>query len=579
MKSLPSILKRFRIPTLILTALVAVSVLFLFRHRFTRPVPNCDGEFDLVITGAEIIDGSGRAPFSSDLGIRDRRIACISDLHAAKARLVIDGSGLTLAPGFIDVHTHVERNVPQTGAFLAPNFVRQGVTTVVTGNCGRSFLELGKFFRRIEANGSQVNVASLIGHNTIRSQVMKQRATAPSNDEMDRLEELVETAMRDGALGMSTGLVYIPGTFAKTEEISRLARIVAREKGIYVSHLRDEGSKGREALEEAISIGEQTGVPVHISHFKAQGPNEWGSAETRLRLVQDASERGVIVSLDQYPYTASSTGLAVLLPSWVSEGNLALARRKLGDPATRKRIRDEMLARLKINGWKDYAFARIAYYQFDQSLVGLNIAEITQKRASRSLTGGGAVVRWGSLVQNRIDKDRELERQAESVIDLFSHGGAQMVFFDMSEDDMETIMMNAQVMFASDSSVREENPAVLPHPRGMGTFPRILGVYSREKNLFPLEEAVRRMTSLPAKTFGLKDRGLIKENNWADLVIFDRNRILDTATFEKPFSLPVGVEYVMVNGSIVLDHHRFSTSLPGVPLRREQSQVLNPKGE
>lgn len=578
MKSLPSMLKRFPILTLTLIALVTGSILFVLWSRFTRPAPNCDGEFDLVIAGAEIIDGLGGPSFSADLGIRGQRIACIGNLHGANARSVIDATGLTLAPGFIDVHTHVERNVPQTGGFLAPNFVRQGVTTVITGNCGRSFLEVGKFFRRIEANGSQVNVASLVGHNTIRTQVMKQRSAVPSEAEMAELEKLVERAMRDGALGISTGLVYVPGTFAKTEEISRLARIVANENGIYVSHLRDEGSKGREALEEAISIGLQTGVPVHISHFKAQGPNEWGSAESRLQLIQAANDRGVVVSLDQYPYKASSTGLAVLLPAWLSEGDLASARRRLRDPATRNRVRGEMLAQLKRNGWKNYAFARIAYYQFDQSLVGLNIAEITQKRAGRTLPARGSIIRSRfstSKVAGREDSDDELSRQAETVIDLFSHGGAQMVFFDMSEVDVEIIMKNPIVMFGSDSSVREENPAVLPHPRGMGTFPRILGVYARDKSLFSLEEAVRRMTSLPAKTFGLKDRGSIKERNWADLVLFDRNRILDTATFEKPFSFPVGVEYVIVNGSIVLDHHQFSRSLPGIPIRREQAPTAD----
>lgn len=557
---------------LALMVLASVSALLLLWHRYKKPAPNCEGEFDLVITGAEIVDGSGKASSSGDLGIRDRRIACIGNLRAAKARSVIDATGLTLAPGFIDVHTHIERNVPPASAFLAPNFVRQGVTTVITGNCGRSFLEIGKFFRRLAVNGSQVNVATLIGHNTIRSQVMKQRATEPSRVEMAEQEKLVETGMRDGALGMSTGLVYIPGTFAKTEEIVNLARIVASQGGIYASHLRDESAKGREAIEEAISIGEQTGVPVQISHFKAQGPNEWGSAEMRLRLVQEANDRGVVVSLDQYPYTASSTGLAVLLPSWVSEGDFASAKRKLRDPATRKRIRDEMLAQLKRNGWKDYAFAQVAYYQFDQSLVGLNIAEITQQRVARGLAAHATLIRSGfNTAESSLERADELGRQAETIIDLFSHGGAQMVFFDMSEDDVEEIMKDPQVMFGSDSSVREENPAVLPHPRGMGTFPRILGVYCREKNLFTLEEAVRRMTSLPAETFGLKDRGLIKENNWADLVIFDRNRVSDTATFDKPFSLPVGVEYVLVNGSIVLDHNQFSKSLPGVPLRREQA--------
>lgn len=578
MKSLPSTLKRSPKLTLVLIVLVAASFLFIFWNRLTEPAPNCDGEFDLVIAGAEIVDGSGGSRFTGDIGIRDRRIACIGDLRTAKARSIVDATGLTVAPGFIDVHTHIERNVPQAGGFLAPNFVRQGVTTVITGNCGRSFLEIGNFFRRLEANGSQVNVASLVGHNTIRSQVMKQRSVVPSKAEMAELEKLVVAGMRDGALGISTGLVYVPGTFAKTEELANLARVVARENGMYVSHVRDEGSKGREALEEAISIGQETGVRVHISHFKAQGPNEWGTAESRLHLLEAANDRGVVVSLDQYPYTASSTGLAVLLPSWLSEGDFGSAKQKLRDPATRKRVRSEMLAQLKRNGWADYAFARIAYYQFDQSLVGLSIAEITQKRAGRAASAP-TIVRsaFKASVAKRSDGADELGRQAETVIDLFSHGGAQMVFFDMSEDDVELIMKNPQVMFGTDSSVREENPGVLPHPRGMGTFPRILGLYARDRGLFTLEEAIRRMTSLPAKTFGLNDRGLIRENHWADLVIFDRNRILDTATFEKPFSFPVGVEYVIVNGSIVLDHHQFSKSLPGTAIRRGQSPRVEAK--
>ena len=555
-----------------LIALVVGSALFVFWYAYHRRFSTCVGDFDLVIIGAEIIDGSGRPAFRADVGVRNQRIACIGDLHIAKARSVIQADGLTIAPGFIDVHTHIERNFKPDAAFLAPNFLRQGVTTVITGNCGRSFLEIDKFFKQLEANGSNVNVATLIGHNTIRSSVMKQRPRVPSNSEMGKLEDLVDRAMRDGALGLSTGLVYVPGTFAKKDEISRLARIVAKVNGSYVSHIRDEGSKGREALEEAISIGQKTGVHVHVSHFKAQGPNQWGSAQSRLNLVQAANDRGAVVSLDQYPYAASSTGLAVLLPSWLSDSDFAAAKKKLQDPTTRRRVRDEMLVQLKRNGWKDYAFAKIAYYQFDQSLVGLSIAEITRKRTSQSLASHVAVVR-SSLIHSEIKDqtatENDVERQAETVMDLFSHGGAQMVFFDMSEDDVQTIMKDPRVMFGSDSGVREENPLVLPHPRGMGTFPRILGLYAREKGLFSLEEAVRRMTSLPAATFNLKGRGLILENNWADLVIFDRRTIIDAATFEKPFSPPRGVEYVIVNGSVALDHDQISKSLPGVAIKRE----------
>lgn len=558
--------------TLSSLVLVLVSGLLLFYiwRRSHKPAPGCTGEFDLLITGAEIIDGSGRPPFNADVGVNNKRIACIGDLSRAKAHTTIDAGGLTLAPGFIDVHTHVERNVPQGAAFFAPNFVRQGVTTLITGNCGRSFLEIGKFLKQVETKGTQVNVATLIGHNTVRLQVMKQRSAVPTAAEMTAMESLVSRGMREGAFGLSTGLIYVPGTFAKTGEITRLATVAGRENGLYVSHIRDEGSRGIEALEEAISIGEKASAHVHISHFKAQGPKEWGSAQARLDLLNAAKERGVEVSLDQYPYRASSTGLAVLLPSWVSEGEFASAKRKLDDPATRRRIRNEMLAQLKANGWNNYEFARIAYYKFDPALVGLNIAEITQKREAESHAAHASVVPSKFAAEKeKGGSESELERQAETIIDLFSHGGAQMVFFDMSEDDVETILKDPEVMFGSDSSVREDSPAVLPHPRGMGTFPRILGIYVREKNVLTIEEAIRRMTSLPATTFGVAERGLIRENNWADLVIFDRNKILDTATFDKPLSPPDGIRYVIVNGSIVLDQQNLTKTLPGMALRHQ----------
>lgn len=552
--------------------LVSGLLLFFIWRRSTRPAPGCVGEFDLLITGAQIIDGSGRPAFRADVGVNNKRIACIGDLSRARGRTVIDARGLTLAPGFIDVHTHVERNVPQAAPFLAPNFVRQGVTTLITGNCGRSFLEIGKFLKQLESNGSEVNVATLIGHNTIRLRVMKQTSAAPTATEMSEMESLVSRGMRDGAFGLSTGLVYVPGTFAKLDEIATLAKVVAREQGLYVSHIRDEGARGLEALQEAISIGEKARVHVHISHFKAQGPNVWGSAQARLDVINFAKDRGIVVSLDQYPYRASSTGLAVLLPSWLSEGDFATSKRKLDDPNTHRRVINEMLDQLKANGWNDYEFARVAYYKFDPSLAGLNIAEITQKRQSELLASHASVI--PSKFASERGKGRsttDAERQAETIVDLFSHGGAQMVFFDMSEDDVQTILKDPEVMFGSDSSVREDSLSALPHPRGMGTFPRILGVYVREKNLLPLEEAVRRMTSLPAETFGLTERGLIRENNWADLVIFDRTKILDTATFEKPLSPPEGIRYVIVNGSIVLDQENLTKSLPGMALRHSMS--------
>jgi N-acyl-D-amino-acid deacylase len=537
--------------------------------------PSCSGDFDLVIVGAKIIDGLGGPPFKADIGIRNKRIVCVGTVDPKRAAQVIDGTGLEVAPGFIDVHTHVERNVPTNAApFLAPNFVRQGVTTIITGNCGRSFLDIGKAFRFLETNGTQINVASLVGHNTIRLHVMNESAAEPNLTQINQMKGLVRAAMRDGALGLSTGLEYIPGTFAKTGEIVELAKTAADANGLYASHIRDEGPNGVAAIKEAISIAERTGIHVHISHFKAQGPNQWGSAQLRLDLVKSAEQKGLVVSLDQYPYTASSTSISILVPSWLSEGGSSAAKQKLNDPATRRRVRDEMLNQLRVSGWKDYSFARVSYCGFDRSLAGLTIPEISRTReGSPSAKGQTKFIHTKLDPQSAVkpgDNESELERQADTVINLFSHGDAQMVFFNMNEDDVETIMKDPEVMFGSDSGVREEAALALPHPRGLGTFPRILGVYAREKHLFSIEEAVRRMTSLPAETFGLKDRGQIREGSWADLVIFDRDRVIDTSTYDHPLSIPEGIYYVIVNGSLVLDEGRITKPLPGMTIRHNQ---------
>lgn len=552
---------------LVLFLATALTLGFLWFHRSSF---SCSGDFDLAIIGGEIIDGLGRAPFQADLGIRNKHIACVGTVDPARANEVLDATGLTVAPGFIDVHTHVERNVPtRSEAFVAPNFVRQGVTTIITGNCGRSFPDIGKAFRQLETNGTQVNVASFVGHNTIRQHVMSDNLGPPSVEQLSKMKTVVAAAMRDGALGLSTGLEYIPGAFASTDEIVELVGVFKNTNGIYVSHIRNEGVKGLVAISEAISIGQRSGVHVHLSHFKAQGPNQWGSAEARLNLVKAAREKGLTISLDQYPYTASSTTIAVLLPSWVSSGGRSSVRERLNNPATRAQVRAQMLEQLREGGWKDYSFARVSYYGFDRSIVGLSIPEISRLRDTAAPhRSEGKSIKASFSSSSAGARESDLERQADSVMDLFSHGDAQMVFFNMSEDDVETIMANPEVMFGSDSSVREESAEARPHPRGLGTFPRVLGVYSREKQLFSIQEAVRRMTSLPAETFGLRERGQIKDGYFADLVVFDKNRIIDTATYESPLSSPVGISYVLVNGSIVFNGRGFTKSFPGMVLRR-----------
>jgi N-acyl-D-amino-acid deacylase len=559
-------LKAVIVSGLFLFLVIASSATYLWLHASSS---SCAGEFDLAIIGGEIIDGLGGPAFRADLGIRDKHIVCIGTINISQAAQVIDATGLSVAPGFIDVHTHVERNVPtRAGPFLAPNFVRQGVTTIITGNCGRSFLDLGKAFDQLEANGTEVNIASFIGHNTIRQHVMSDSAAAPSAEQLAKMKGLIGAAMKDGALGLSTGLEYIPGAFAKTDEIAELARVVRAGEGIYVSHIRNEGAEGFAAIAEAISIGQRTGVHVHISHFKAEGPNQWGSAMARLSLVKAAKDKGLIVSLDQYPYTASSTTIAVLLPSWVSSGGTAGVKERLRDSSTHERVRREMLEKLSQAGWSDYSFARVSYCGFNHSVVGLTIPEITQRHALVRPHPNDPRPINASLDATGDTRETNLERQADTVIDLFIHGDAQMVFFNMNEADVETIMLDPDVMFGSDSGVRDESSEALPHPRGLGTFPRVLGLFARDKHLFSMEEAVRRMTSLAAQTFGLISRGQITEGYYADVVVFDRHRVIDTATYERPLNSPQGIYYVVVNGALVLDHESPTKAQPGMVLRR-----------
>lgn len=537
--------------------------------------PTCSGDFDLVIVGAEIITGLGDPPIIFDLGIRGRRIACIGVVDRKMAKQVIDATGLSVAPGFIDVHTHIERNLPsRSGPLLAPNFVRQGVTTIISGNCGRSFTDINKAFQQIESDGSQVNLATLVGHNTVRQAVMSHSAASPTAAELASMKKLVRAGMADGALGISTGLEYIPGVFAKRAELVELARTVHEMDGVYVSHIRDEGINGLAAIEETLSIARDTGIHVHISHFKVQGPNQWGTAAARLNLLTAAQQDGIAVSLDQYPYTASSTGVAVLLPSWVSADGHATMKQRLGNPTTRANIRSQMLEQLRVSGWKDYSFARVSYCRFDHSIVGMSIPEIARTHLMELSHKVERRDINASLSTHRNQShETALEQQADAVIDLFERGDTQMVFFNMSARDVESILKDPRVMIGSDSGVREDTTNSLPHPRGLGTFPKIVGGLARQQNLFSIEEAIRRMTSLPAATFGLIDRGQIKEGFYADLVVFDRDRIIDTATYDKPLSTPEGIYYVVVNGSLVSSGNSLTKLLPGMAIRHQRNPI------
>jgi N-acyl-D-amino-acid deacylase len=523
---------------LVLTALALCAFLFArLPVNAETPAP----PYDLLITNARIVDGSGNPWFRADVAIKDGRIARIGRLGPDTANRTIDARGQILAPGFIDVHTHVESvyNSP-----AAENFVRMGVTTLVTGNCGGSTTEVAEFLGRINKEPLAINLATLIGHGSVRRKAMGLDDRAPTPEELKQMESIVEQAMKDGAVGLSTGLIYVPGTYAKTDEVVALARVAAKYQGLYATHMRNEGDKVADAIRESIQIGEQAGLPVDISHFKISNKKLWGQSPMTLGLVREARARGLSVTVDQYAYTASSTSLDSRLPAWLRAGGLDESKKRLADQATRDRVFKEMKDTLKKSGFKDYSYAVVASYRPDKSFNGKSIAEITKQ------------------VKNKSD----VTTQIEQILEMFEAGGASMVYHSMDEDDVKRIMQEPFTMIASDAGVRQLDDSV-PHPRGYGNNARVLGRYVRELKLISLEDAIRKMTSLPAQTFGFRDRGLIREGLAADLVIFDENTIIDQATFDKPHQFPLGISYVIVNGTPVLENNQMTSARSGVALR------------
>lgn len=497
--------------------------------------------FDLLITNGRIVDGSGNPWFRTDIGIKDGRIARLGRINPADAAQTIDAKGQIVAPGFIDVHTHVESiyNLP-----AAENFIRMGVTTLVTGNCGSSAVDVGRFLRRTKETPLAVNLATLIAHGSVRREAMGLDDRAPSADELKKMETLVEQGMKDGAVGLSTGLIYVPGTFARTDEIISLARIAARYDGIYATHMRSEGEHVADAIRESIQIGEQAGLPVEISHFKISTKKLWGQTPMTLGLVREARARGLVVTVDQYAYTASSTSLESRLPSWLRAGGLAAAKKRLADQATRERLVNEMKDTLRRSGFKDYSYAIVASYGPDPSFNGKSIAEIT----------------------NQVRGKKDVKSQIERIIAMYEAGGAGMIYHAMDEDDVQRIMREPFTMIASDSGVRLQDESV-PHPRGYGNNVRVLGHYVRDLHVISLEDAVRKMTSLPAQTFGFRDRGMVREGFAADLTIFDEKTVADRATFDKPHQYPVGISNVIVNGEVVFGNDHMTSARPGMALR------------
>ncbi|HUU35165.1 MAG TPA: D-aminoacylase [Vicinamibacterales bacterium] len=498
--------------------------------------------FDVIVRGGTVVDGTGAAGRVADVGIRGGRIAAVGELPGATAVTTIDAVGQIVAPGFIDVHTHADDLAEHPAA---EHFARMGVTTVVAGNCGGSPVDVGAAFAAIRSTGAAINFASFVGHNSVRAAVMGTARRAPTPAELARMEGLVAAAMEDGAVGFSTGLQYVPGTYADQDEIVALAKVAARSGGVYASHMRNEGTEIEAAVAEALAIGEQAHIAVQVSHLKIDAPSRWGASAKALAMIDAARARGMVVLADQYLYDAASSNLGIRFPSWALEGGQPAIVKRLDDAATWATIKAEMGKLIRERGIENYSFARIANYPADPALNGLTIPEVAQQ-----LKGG-----------------RDLDAQFETMRLMLRAGGASMVYQFMAEDDITRILKHPMVAIASDSSLNVMGQGV-PHPRGYGNAVRALGRYVREMHVISLEEAVRKMTSLPANQFGFADRGRIAPGTAADLVIFDAETVADTATYDRPHQYPVGIGAVLVNGVPVVIKGAQTSARPGLVLTR-----------
>jgi len=504
-------------------------------------------DYDLVVRHGRVVDGSGNPAFFADVAITNGHLARIGRVPGV-GETEIEARGMIVAPGFIDVHTHADElgdAHPASWEQHAENFLRMGVTTVVVGNCGSSALDVGAFYRHVDTNGVSVNVTTLIGHNTVRERAMGgDFDRPPTPEEMDKMKALVDQAMRDGAVGLSTGLIYLPGVFSRPEEIVELAKVIAPYDGIYTSHMRHENSHIFEALDEVIRVAREAGVRAEVSHIKLSGEKAWGRANEVLAYLEKARAAGIDLTQDQYAYTASSTTMRQLIPDDAFDGGNRKFLALLANPDEKAKLVARMKANLAARGRSDYAYAVIASYKHDPSLNGLNLVQAAQKvRGSDSL-----------------------DDQIEMILELQQHGSASGVFHGMSEADLQTFLRHPNTLVASDSGLREFGKDV-PHPRGYGNNARVLARYVRELKVLRLEDAIRKMSSLPANSFRLPQRGELRAGNWADLVVFDPGKVSDAATFGDPHHYAVGIPCVLVNGVEVIRNGEPTGAKPGRSLR------------
>jgi N-acyl-D-amino-acid deacylase len=524
--------------------------------------------FDVLIRGGRVADGNGGPLRRADVGIRGDTVVEIGDLTAATSASTIDATGLVVAPGFVDVHTHSDITILVNSN--AESAIRQGVTTQVFPNCGmglapaigeartdvedrtRAFdidvdwTTVGDYYDRVEAAHPSINVVPMVAQGTVRMAVMGYRQGVPSPDEMAAMKAHVTEAMQSGARGMCSGLRYVPSGYAKVEELAELASIVHQFGGVYATHMRSEGDNGEwlEAIDEALAVGERSGVRVQISHMKALGSESWGRSAEALARIEMAVARGIDVAADQYPYAATSSTLLVLFPQWSQEGGVDALVDRLADPDQERRIREAFAATLAMRGGPTRM--TVSEYAPEPELQGKSLAEVAREKKASEFSASVGMLRE-------------------------SQGHVSMIYHTLEEDDIETIFQRPFVMVASDGSAVAPYGALAadyyPHPRNYGCFPRVLGDFVRTRRLVDVGEAVRKMTALPAERFNLDRRGQLKPGWHADITLFDPETVSDRATFARPREYPEGIRYVFVNGELVLDHENHTGRHPGRVLR------------